>query len=122
MWIWITCIVYLNCYCISLLKARGCYLRNSYSLTNSFLRMVLLLLLLPSSTWLPAWLYSSYRFLPASLMVSLLFLPSVLPRNSVRAELYLFIFTEPLFFPGVRGTLFIFSLIRGTFHIGSLNL
>ena len=68
--------------------------------------MVLLLLLLPSSTWLPAWLYSSYRFLPASLMVSLLFLPSVLPRNFIRAELYPFIFTEPLFFPGVRGTLF----------------
>ena len=82
------------------IKARGCYLRNSYSLTNSFLRMVLLLLLLPSSTWLSAWLYSSYRFLPAGLMVSLLFLLSVLPRNFIRAELYPFIFTEPLFFPG----------------------
>ena len=105
-----------------IIKARGCYLRNSYSLTNSFLRMVLLLLLLPSSTWLPAWLYSSYRFLPASLMVSLFFLLSVLPRNFARAELYLFIFTEPLFFPEVRGILFIFSLIRGTFRIDSLNL
>ena len=62
--------------------------------------MVLLLPLLPSSTWLPAWLYSSCRFLPAGLMVSLLFLLSVLLRKLVRTELYLFVFTEPLFFPG----------------------
>ena len=48
-------------------------------------------------------------------MVSLLFLPSVLLRNFIRTGLYSFIFTEPLFFPWVRGTLFIFSLTRGTF-------
>ena len=46
-------------------------------------------------------------------MVSLLFLPSVLPRNFIRAELYSFIFTEPLFFPlGSRNSFYLFPDTR----------
>ena len=94
------------------IKARGCYLRNSYSLTNSFLRMVLLLPLLPSSTWLPAWLYSSCRFLPAGLMVSLLFLLSVLLRN-LYARNFIFLFSPNLYFSlGSRNSFYLFPDTR----------
>ena len=73
----------------------------------------MLLLLLPCSTWLPAWLYSSYRFLPAGLMVSLLFLLSVLLRN-LYARNFIFSFSPNLYFfsLGSRNSFYLFPDTR----------